>query len=107
MGLESRHRVGRYGVDTAGFETFLEELDLPNTRARLIVIDEIGKMELFSDRFRALVLELLDTNKALLASIALQGNGLIRKIKQRTDIRLLTVTRDNRDRLPAAIIDEK
>jgi nucleoside-triphosphatase len=105
VGLESRHRVGKYGVDTPGFEAFLEKLDLLNPHVQLIVIDEIGKMELFSNRFQTLVLEVLTTNRSLLASIALQGKGFIQRIKQRPDIHLVTLTHDNRNRLLAEIID--
>ena len=104
VGMESRHRVGKYGVDTPGFEAFFEKLDLFNPRVQLIVIDEIGKMELFSKRFRALVLQALGTNKSLLATIALKGEGFIQELKHRPDVHLLTVTRDNRDHLLAEII---
>jgi nucleoside-triphosphatase len=86
VGVQSRHRVGRYGVDTAGFEAFLETMDLLNPTVALVVIDEIGKMELFSSRFRALIRHILDSDKALFASIALHGAGLIWQIKQRPDI---------------------
>jgi nucleoside-triphosphatase len=103
--LESRHRVGKYGVDTPGFEVFLEKLDLMNPKVKLIVIDEIGKMELFSSRFQRLVLEILNTKKSLIASIALHGKGFIKGVKQRTDVHLLAVTYDNRDHLLAEIID--
>jgi nucleoside-triphosphatase len=51
--------VGKYGVDTPGFDVFLEKLDLFHPDVQLIVIDEIGKMELFSKRFRTLLLEAL------------------------------------------------
>ena len=102
--LESRHRVGKYGVDTPGFENFLENLDLLHPHVELIVIDEIGKMELFSNRFKTLVLDVLNTNKSLLATIALQGKGFIQEIKQRPDVCLIEVTHNNRDRLLAAII---
>jgi len=101
--LESRHRVGKYGVDTLGFEVFLEKLDLLNPQVQLIVIDEIGKMELFSSRFQRLVLEILNTKQPLLASIALHGNGFIKGVKQRPDVHLLRVTHDNRDHLLAEI----
>ena len=101
--IDSRHRVGRYGVDTRGFEAFLAALDLLNPDVELVVIDEIGKMELFSNRFRSLVRKALNSDKQLLASISLKGNQFIREIKQRSDIHLLEVTHGNRDRLPEAI----
>ncbi len=102
--FESRHRVGKYGVDTPGFEVFLEKLDLFNPNVQLIIIDEIGKMELLSTRFRTLVIETLGVNKSMLATIALKGEGFIQEIKQRPDVHLLTVTRDNRDSLLSEII---
>ena len=102
--IDSRNRVGKYGVDTPGFEEFLAALDLLNPDVELIVIDEIGKMELFSDRFRSLVRSALNSDKQVLASISLKGNEFIREIKQRLDIHLLEVTHDNRNRLPEVII---
>ena len=104
VGLRSRHRVGKYGVDTAGFEAFLAGLDLLSPHVGLVVIDEIGKMELFSSRFRSLVEDLLSSDKGLLASIAWKGDDFIQAIKQRPDVQLMTVTPRNRDRLPAAIV---
>jgi nucleoside-triphosphatase len=103
--IDSRHRVGRYGVDKDGFESFLATLDLLNPDVELIVIDEIGKMELFSNRFRNLVCDALNTDKQVLATIPLKGNDFIREIKQRLDIHLMEVTHANRDRLPEAIVE--
>jgi len=103
--IHSQHRVGRYGVDTYGFETFLDTLDLLSPDVELIVIDEIGKMELFSNRFRRLVREVLNSDKQLLATIALGGDRFISQIKQWQDVRLFEVTRDNRDQLPEAIVE--
>jgi nucleoside-triphosphatase len=101
----SRQRVGKYGVDTSGFEAFLEELDLLNAQAALIVIDEIGKMELFSERFRSLIETILDSDRMVLATIALHGKGLIQQIKQRPDTHLFEVTPGNRDSLISAVLD--
>jgi nucleoside-triphosphatase len=70
------------------------------------VIDEIGKMELFSKRFRSIVCDALNSDKQVLASISLKGDEFIREIKQRLDIHLLDVTHGNRDRLPEAIMEE-
>ena len=80
-------------------------MDLFNPDIELVVIDEIGKMELFSDRFRSFVRNALNSDKQVLASISLKGNEFIREIKQRLDVQLLEVTHGNRDRLPEAIVE--
>lgn len=102
--IHSRQRVGKYAVDTDGFEDFLETLDLLNSKVELIVIDEIGKMELFSNRFRGLVRNALNSDKQMLATIPIKESEFIREIKYRVDIRLFEVTYDNRDRLPDEIV---
>ena len=103
--IDSQHRVGRYGVDKDGFDEFLATLDLLNPDVELIVIDEIGKMELFSNRFRSLVCNALNSDKQVLASIPIKGNEFIREIKQRIEIHLFEVTHGNRDHLPDAIVE--
>ena len=103
--IQSQDRLGKYKVNTRGFEEFLETLDLLNSDVQLIVIDEIGKMELFSNRFRSLVRDVLNSDKQLLATIALEGEGLIREIKQRSDVHLFEVTQANRDSLPEAMVE--
>ncbi len=103
--INSQHKVGKYGVDTEGFEEFLENLELLSPDVELIVIDEIGKMELFSNSFRSLIHDVLNSDKQVLASIALKGEGFIREIKHRSDIHLLEVTRGNREHLPQTILE--
>lgn len=92
-------RVSRYGVDVQGFEQLLSDLDLSHSQSRLVIIDEIGKMECFSRRFIEEVTALLNSPKMLIATIALKGEGFINQVKDRPDCRLITVTRENRDRL--------
>jgi len=103
--VHSRHRVGKYGVHTDGFEAFLKTLDPMNPAVALIVIDEIGKMELFSTYFRSLVYDVLNSDKQVLAGIPIKGNKFVRKIKQRMDICLFEVTHDNRDHLIDEIVE--
>jgi nucleoside-triphosphatase len=104
VNFHGRHRVGRYGVDVEGFERLLTELDLTHSPSRLIVIDEIGKMECCSRRFIEEVTALLDGPTNLIATIALKGEGFIRGVKDRPDCRLVTVTRENRDRLVSDLV---
>lgn len=99
-------RVGRYGVDVAGFNRLLGELDLARSPSPVIVIDEVGKMECQLPRFRDLVVELLESSKMILATIALRGDRFIEQIKQRPDTRLVTVTPQNRDALVESLRGE-
>lgn len=104
--FKSRQRVGGYGVDIVGFEAFLRRLDLTGPDAGLIIIDEIGKMELLSKRFQTIIQALFDSNRQLIATIALYGGGLVQEIKQRPGVRLLEITRNNRDYLRDYLADE-
>jgi nucleoside-triphosphatase len=80
-------RIGKYGVDLAAPET------------GLVIIDEIGKMECLSPRFRDLVTGLVDGQTPLVATIAARGDAFIEGLKARPGVRIVTVTRDNRDAL--------
>ncbi len=100
VALGGPYRVGRYGVDVPGFEAFLDALDLPSQPACLVFIDEIGKMECLSPRFFRLVETLLASEKTIVATVARKGEGVIRKVKERSDVRLVEVTSANRQALP-------
>lgn len=101
-----RSRVGCYGVDVAEFNRLLRQLDLSHARSRLFIIDEIGKMECLSREFVNEVSTLLDGPNAIVATIAMKGEGFIRQVKHRPDCRLVTVTRENRDRLLGELANE-
>ena len=98
--LRSPHRVGRYRVDLAAFEAVaLPAIDPALGGVRLIVVDEIGKMECFSTRFRELVVAALDSDRAVLATVPLRGDRFVEGLKARPDVTLLHVTPGNRDEL--------
>ncbi len=99
-------RVGRYGVDVESFDRFLATLTFDASLHRLIVIDEIGKMEWMSTQFRILIETLLDGPVPLLATIALHGNAKMETIKHRPDAEVILITRENRDHIPG-LLSEK
>jgi nucleoside-triphosphatase len=93
------HRVGRYGVDIDSLDSFLDGLKAGHPGPRLLVIDEIGKMEYLSGRFRSFVRERLDAPVPLLATIALRGTPPIEEIKARPDVRIIRMsTGDHEER---------
>lgn len=97
-------RVGRYGVDVAGFEDFISRISFSDQKTQLVMIDEIGKMECFSQKFEMLISDLVDSQKLLIATVARKGGGLIDIIKSRPNIQLLEVTRKNQGALISKIL---
>lgn len=89
----ARIGIGRYGVDVDGFERLLSKLDLRHSPARVVSIDEIGKMECLSERFIEDMQTLLNSSRTMIATMALKGDGFTQRVKQRQDCRLITVTR--------------
>jgi nucleoside-triphosphatase len=104
--ITSPYRVGRYRVDVKGFEDFLDSIAFFAAATRLIIIDEIGKMECLSPKFRRLIKEILESEKMLIATVAFKGSGLIEEIKKRDDVRLFEVTQKNRNSLLTEILKE-
>jgi nucleoside-triphosphatase len=93
--------VGKYSVHVEEFESLVLTLLNPvSQRVDLYVIDEIGKMELFSRLFRTRMIELLAQPTNILATITKRGDGFIDQIKRRSDVEIIEVTPKNRDELP-------
>ena len=104
--IKSPYRVGEYKVDMEGFENLLDSVPFFDPSNRLIIIDEIGKMECLSDPFKNLLKKIFNSGKLVIATIALKGSGLIAEIKERQDIKLFEMTKDNRDSLLFEILKE-
>lgn len=103
--IKGRFRVGKYGVDVDGFEkAVVTVLDVERTDAELFVLDEIGKMECFSEKFVAAVRRLFVSDKSVLATVARKGTGLIRQVKSYPGVKLYTLTRENHDEIIAEIV---
>ena len=104
VNIPGSHRVGRYGVDLAGFEKLLETLDLRHSPSHLVILDEIGKMECLNPRFIQEVEALLDSSKMLIATLALKGGGFPATVRSRPDCQVVTVTLSNRSTLSNALL---
>lgn len=104
--FKSPYQVGRYRVDIKGFETFLATIPFSHPSVSIIIMDEIGKMECFSEKFKEVLLKCLDAEKRVIGTIALKGSGFIEEIKRRQDTILFEMTSKNRDFLLTEILEE-
>jgi nucleoside-triphosphatase len=98
-------RVGRYGVDLAAFERVaLPALGDPGLGG-VVVVDELGRMELASTAFRAAVLELLGRDVAVVATVQGARHRFTDALKRRPDIQVIRVTEATRDALPERLME--
>ncbi len=104
--FESRFRIGKYGVDIAILEEVgITALQRAMEKADVIVIDEVGKMEVGSKKFVQTVRDILEMDKHLIMTLHKKSRTpLLQEIRRRDDIRMLEVTPINRNLLPFKIV---
>ncbi|MBN1539391.1 MAG: NTPase [Candidatus Thermoplasmatota archaeon] len=106
--IESRSEVRflDYGVnmdvlDNIGVNAINTSID----GADVIVIDEVGKLEVESHNFVEVVKDALEADKPLLLTLHKKSrNPLLQDIRRRDDVRILEVTPINKNILPYKII---
>ncbi|KAL5557397.1 hypothetical protein UlMin_039633 [Ulmus minor] len=99
--------VGKFKVDVASFES----LALPEMQVKedtdLFIIDEVGKMELFSSSFFPAVLRILESNIPVLASIPIPKFGRdipgVARLKNHPGSTVFTLSASNRDAMKEQI----
>jgi nucleoside-triphosphatase len=98
-------RVGRYGVDLKGFE----RIAIPSLRDPgpdgLVLIDELGKMELASSVFREEVAALLDRGASIVATVHAFRHPFTDGLKRRPGVEVVRISEANRDGLPALLLE--
>jgi nucleoside-triphosphatase len=73
----------------------------------VIAIDEIGPMELFSEKFREATRKALDSGKLVVAVVHWKAQDkLAIEAKKREDAELIAVTHENREKLHLAIAEK-
>lgn len=102
--IRSDLKIRRYGVSIENIETIAVPSIMPRS-GHIIILDEIGKMECFSAVFRQAALAALDSPRIVVGTITFGGDDFITGIKDRADIEIHEVTQDNRDSLPALILE--
>lgn len=105
--LKSPFHVGRYRVNLKDLEEIgVREMEKALEKDDLIVVDEIGKMELFSSKFQTAITRILASPKIFLGTIMKGKNSFADKIKERSDVFLVEVTEENRNSLIFEILKQ-
>jgi nucleoside-triphosphatase len=103
--IKGSPRVGRYGVDLEEFERLaLPALSSPASGG-VVLIDELGKMELASEGFRSAVLALFDRPVTIVATVHTARHPFTDALKRRPDVTVVRLSAGNRDRLPEELLN--
>lgn len=104
IAFSSPYRVGKYRVKPESLRGAVAEIRKAlEEGGKYLLIDEIGKMELFAAEFRVVVSQAFESNLPLVATVPQKPLPFAEPLKKRIDVTLLEVTRFNRDRLPEEI----
>jgi nucleoside-triphosphatase len=106
VGIKSQMRVSKYGVNLAD----LENVGVAAIREAIahkdyVVIDEIGKMELFSQVFKDAVWEAVHSEKPVLGTITLASHPWADSIRALSQVTVIEVTQANRDEVAQQVSD--
>ncbi|NPA51562.1 MAG: NTPase [Aquificae bacterium] len=108
-GKKGRYKIGSYSVNVEEFEKTVIPLleEALNQKDKIIVIDEIGKMELLSRKFTELVDKIISQRdiKAIVTVPLKDVHPIVKKIKTSPDTILIHLTPSNRDQIPKKILE--
>jgi nucleoside-triphosphatase len=90
--FKSKYKVGKYGVNIDTLDKIgSQEIELALAQKKVIIVDEIGKMELFSARFKDLVWKALDSKKPVIGTIIFVKHPFADKVKNRKDVKIINL----------------
>jgi nucleoside-triphosphatase len=107
LDFKSPERIGKYQLDLGAVEAVGAKALREAVRGRrVVVIDEIGPMEIRSALFQDAVIEALDSGAPVLATIVARSLPFADAIKKRPDVTLMEIRPDNRERLVSELADK-
>jgi nucleoside-triphosphatase len=101
-------RVGKYRVNLQDLEAVgTKAITEATEKCDVVAIDEIGPMELFSQKFRDAVETAMKSRKTVIAVVHWKvKDKLVDSIKTREDAEIFAVTPENRDQLSQTIAEK-
>lgn len=90
VNTKSKYKVGKYGVNIRSIDKIVDIFSRNYDNADITIVDELGKMEMFSKKFKLLINKILENNKINIITI---GLSFLNKFKNKGKVFYLN--RDN------------
>jgi nucleoside-triphosphatase len=98
INISSPYQVSKYNVDIDSLnEVGISAIQQALKQNDLIVIDEIGKMELLSLQFQEVVLQAIQSGKKVLGTVMFTSHPFADEVKRRPEVTTLVVSGTNRN----------
>lgn len=98
-----RYRVNLGDLDGIGVQAILRAVQ----DSDVVAIDEVGPMELFSEKFQDAVRKAVESKKPILGIVHWKAkNRLVDELRANVDAQVYVVTRENREKLQEIIIEK-
>ncbi len=98
-------RVGRYGVHVEAIERVgVAAIRRAMEHGQIVVIDEIGKMELFCGSFKDVTLQAINGPHTVIATVMQKRNPWVDSLKMLPYVTLWEVTFQNRSRMAESVL---
>jgi len=95
-GRKGKFKVNKYGVDINVLDDLgVAALQVAEKEKAVVVVDEIGTMEMLSQKFCAAIAQLLKGSKPVLATIRQKAEPFTSQIKKMGETKLISLNRDN------------
>jgi nucleoside-triphosphatase len=103
VSLPGPPKVGRYGVNLEAFEDVALPALASAGDADVVVLDELGKMELASPRFCDATAAVFEGSVPVVATVHVFRHPFTDALKRRDDVERIAVTAKSRDALPGEL----
>ena len=97
----SKYKVNIEDLEKLGVKSILDTLN----QNKVIIIDEVGKAEMYSEKFKKAVEAALDSKNKILGTIMLKPNPFCDKIKRRQDTKVFYLMKENFKEIKEEIIN--
>lgn len=98
INISSPYQVSKYNVDIDSLnEVGISAVQQALKQNDLIVIDEIGKMELLSLQFQEVVLQAIQSGKKILGTVMFTSHPFADEVKRHPEVTTLVVSGANRN----------
>ncbi|MEO0275650.1 MAG: NTPase [candidate division WOR-3 bacterium] len=104
INFKTSYKVGKYGVNLKNLEEIIEKIDYKN--CDILIVDEIGKMELLSKKFFIWIKEVLKNEKPRILGVV--GEKVLENLKKEIDFskcEIIKVMYENRENLLKEILN--